>query len=316
MKNSGLRFMEQTNSNSLFTDMPIQARLCLLFFGALPVWSLLVMPLPHVLAADHGLLIGFVNAAAHFILPILLSIAIIKRSYVVLPFFLLECVALLTHTLLNPTGLPLSLQLTRVVLLAVGSLFGIALANRDFLYPLLSRSGRRWRASPRLALNARLDLYLGQKMVASVLMEDCSLTGMGIIIAAESLPKDLRTQQRSSALTVRYRSAAGTTEVPVRIVWAREHPAFIRMGMQALDGEAMVRLLESIRPPRSTWKFRHQLAVGWTKSGLRRAAFGSWLVAMALGVALPSCRPATATLNSSGELEPSSNAEILAPSQE
>ena len=108
---------------------------------------------------------------SYCLMPLLLCYAIAVKHYLFLPFYLVQCAALIAHSIGSAQILPSDIVATRLILIGMMVYVGIIFGNKDFFYPFLTkkhRSLRRFAPSPgrfrllctlsgsRLRLNLRL----------------------------------------------------------------------------------------------------------------------------------------------------------------
>lgn len=271
--------------------MPLQTKVCLLFFTSMPLWALASVIWQHSGAPLSSLrAIELVTMATYGLCPWLISLSIWRRSMLLLPLFLAQCALLCIHTFMNPTEAHANLQFIRWLVLIVASISGFLLVNRDFLYPLLSKNRRRWRVAPRFSASAQIEIYNAQQLITLASVIDCSKSGLGLLLPRDTAEHELRPVDGSTRIHIRYHQGSKTFEVPVRLVWSQDQSTHLRIGFQALSSEAMSELFTILKesPPKHSWSTKIMLM--WSKKHLRRAAFLIWIASLGLAFGLPSCQ--------------------------
>lgn len=277
-----------TVAKSLKT-LPTPLILLVALCPVLPVASLFTVPLTKLLYYGPGEF--FLTVTSYWVLPLTIAFFAVRRNFVIIPAFYLECCLLLTHTLLNRDLSVPDLQLVRFGLLGTMTLFTLVFLNKDVLYPLLAGSQRAWRAAPRLYTNVPMLLwYHNESTKLPIVVHNCSMTGIGISALKERFRPILEGKNDLGSFVIHVGYGSKNWMLTVQLVRTREELATVYAGMRVLNTEVMhdfMNEVENMLPAQKT--LRSLVSHYWVRRGFRHAVLALWAVSMMSLLMIPGC---------------------------
>jgi hypothetical protein len=266
-----------------FRGLPLSLKVMLITMALVPGFAYFFVNWPDA---------GFnywVVLITYFVFPPVLVFCILIQNILFLPFALLEGLGFVTHSIALPENPDTNLQVIRYVLVAVMTLAGALIINRDILFPFMTKGKRKFRGAQRIYGNLKLKLKTEQKSV-SVLLENCSYSGFGVSGRNDSLAKLLKEKTKGSQVSVVYKDKGTSFEIPCELVWQGTQGPVRAVGLRSLDSglaETLFHIVcDSQASPRSLTKLLTHL---WVKSAFRRATLLAWTISMVGALAVPAC---------------------------
>jgi hypothetical protein len=268
--------------------MPAPLLILFCVFLLLPFWSLTFVELPWDIYARGDALASGVVAFAYFLGPLLILITTALRSIAFLPMLVVECLALILHTVLNFQNQTVEFQSLRYVLLGAMAASGIFVFNRDTLYPFMSKNARFWRRSQRIATNAKLHLLIEDQR-HPVMLQDISLTGMGLIGTSPEVLAILKDTGKDDRLLFSIRQEGEDLRLESKLSWSTGHGDTRQFGVRVADSAVMAKVIGGLNLNSGGSKFSQFVVKNWAKSGFRRAVLSVWGLTLAGSFGVPAC---------------------------
>jgi len=259
---------------------------------SIPLVSLSYLTGPRQLLINDGFWPTLLIALGYWILPLAIAAAAISREFSVVPLFLLECVLLLTHSIVNLHHLPQELQLVRYLSL-LGALlwFALIFLTKDSLYPLLAGNHRAWRLAPRLYASIPLQVWLpndfGHRV--SVVMNNCSITGMGFEMSLENFERFFGHKKALGAFILFIGHGEKTWMLNARISRIHPHGDHVFLGMEIFDSKVMRSFIDDLFLKMPAGTVRGGFARIFIRSGVQQAAIALWGLSLFGFFLIPSC---------------------------
>lgn len=229
-----------------FKKMPRTIQVIFLVFLAIPPGSVFLFDSPftaHSLTEWRPILF----IATYWALPALICYAILVKHYLFLPVYLLQCVALVLHSIFNPKAMPTDFLIMRFVLVVLMMYIGVMFSNRDFLYPFITKQARYWRRSPRMPVTFAITL-MGDRPEHRIpaTMENCSSSGMAVTIDPKHWNSFIQKKEQGETMKTVLRWAGREHTVGVRIAWISKGET-MRLGFRAIDEDTMGEFTEWVQ---------------------------------------------------------------------
>lgn len=267
-----------------FDALPRSFQVLLVLFLLVPIWSTMVVGSPLATALD-GRAAGWFALVAYWIGPFALSLALARRSHLVVFAFMAECVAMLAHTLSTDVADSAAYTVARGLMIACVAGLGLAFLSRDVAIPFIAGGKRGFRGATRLRSNSSLRLTTASGKEIAAEMEDCSLAGMAFAAAATD---DMPHLARGDRISLEVKTERGRHVVDGRIEWCARDDLFLRVGVSTGDVETMAAVIDGVTL-RAVSVHRRSLMKLATKASHSRTAFATWLLAFAGTIGVPAC---------------------------
>lgn len=269
----------------IFARLPPPIFVLFVVFLVIPFASIFILGSPWQVFGIAGFWKGTIIALTYWILPPLLCYAILFKHHLFLPFYLLECMALLLHSTVFRQLLALDLLILRYVLIALMVYVGVTFANKDFLQPFLTRRLRYWRRSSRVAVN--YPILIGdsrQKLEIPARIENCSDIGMAISVAKQHLDRFPKPKNSGHELLCDLHWPKGRRSLSAEIIWTSDLPASRLFGLSVEDTKTMGEFLVWIR---NESNFTSPLKPVILEHQMRHTGFILWILFILISFALP-----------------------------
>jgi hypothetical protein len=282
-----------TSVGSLFMMQDIHrlpAPLLILFcvFLILPFWSLTFVELPWETFARGDALGAGVVFFAYFLGPVLILVTTALSSITFLPIFVVECLTLILHTIFNFQNQTVEFQFLRLVLLGAMAASGILVFNRDTLYPFMSKSTRLWRRSKRIATNVKMYLAVGDQR-HSVMMQDISLTGIGLIGSSPEVLAALKEAGKNGSLVFSIQQGGLERILEGKLTWSTGCGDTRQFGVKVADDNVMAMVIGGLKLNSGASKFSQFVVKNWARTGFRRSILSVWGLTLAGSFGVPAC---------------------------
>ncbi len=222
--------------------LPIPLLVVFWTFLTLPIVSMTYLPGPGALLEQEGFWIAALAAIGCWGLPLIIAVAASTRDFSVVPLFLVECVILLVQNVLNIHHLTLEAQNFRYFLL-LGALtwFALVFLTKDSLYPLLAGNSRPWRLAPRLYASVPLEIWHpdDRSKHISVMLDNCSVTGMGMILEREKFEQFFGPKETLGAFILYMGHGDASWMLSTKIIRMEERDGKIFLGVEVFNTSAM-----------------------------------------------------------------------------
>lgn len=223
-----------------------------------------------------------VFSISHWVMPLLLCYAIISRHHLFLPLYLLQCLALGVQSF-SYTHLVSDILIIRLFLIGMMVYVGILFANRDFLYPFLTRQDRRWRKHPRIELCRSIELQSpDEKWNIPATLKNYSASGMAIFVNEKQ--SELLKMKQGDTVVATVRTRAGTSSVSAQIAWIS--PQY-RLGLQALDPTLMSALAMLLQSESESRVLSQNARTSVLQYQMKASGFFLWVFCIFLAFGIP-----------------------------
>lgn len=257
-------------------------------FLFVPAFSLVFHGSPATLVNNYGWGQSILIWTAYWVLPWSLCAAILVRRFLFLPFYMLQCIALIAHCMVFDNNLPTDLLLMRYALIGCMAYIGMQFANKDFLYPFLTKTRRFWRKARRFDVNVPLEILGDKGQRISANMENCSATGLCIKVTCDRAMKTLRKKRKGDRLVTVIKLGLVEKKITSDIAWFFDYGEHISIGLRVINVDDMVSLVTEITGLKDTT----YSPVTTSQSHLleydvRQTAFFLWMLFIALSFGMP-----------------------------
>lgn len=233
--------------------------------------SLLSLPGWYLLAATSVYCVG----------PLVLSALLVMRQRSFLVLFALWGFFLIAMAFESPKELPRAFVIVHTTYAISMVVTALVFINRDLLLPLMFTNSRPWRLAPRVKLNQRVELYLpGLSQNLSLMIEDCSLTGIAAFAGADALERMIHDSLVDEEGTLICTVGQSVVEMPVRCVWQSAAAGTFRVGLEGQNAPLMATLYRALMPPSEQQTLVDRLRIAFGGVALRRAL--NYFLALAL----------------------------------
>lgn len=213
--------------------------------------------------------------------PWLVAFFLIRRQRAFLYTFGGWGLVLIAMAFAAPSGLPLAFVVVHTTFAMTMVTTALVLINRDLLLPLMFPARRGWRLAPRVPTNQRAKLFIPRlQREATVMMEDCSLTGMAAYGPEDALEEALEATIRGEPIVLNCVIARQNFDVTMFCMWQSRAAGIVRIGLKAQDPSAMEALFEALKPVQAERSIPRRLRETWGGPTLRRAL--NYVLAVAL----------------------------------
>ena len=235
---------------TLFAPLPKCLKMIFAIFLAIPFVSI-----PFVLSDSHSNGIGsaywlILTLLTYGVVPFFLCFTILIKHYLFLPAYILQVVVLIIHCSIYDHHSQGDIQMLHFFIFGWMAYIGIHLANKDFLAPFLTKHHRYWRRAFRFPLHLEISLLSeqdkGEKLPA--VMDNCSATGIGIVIERDHLPPILQEAPRKQKILVEIQWGGQTHILPFEVMWSNEDGLLQEIGLHALDTDSMFDFVAAVVP--------------------------------------------------------------------
>ena len=258
-------------------------------FLVVPLTSLTFHPMPWDIWYSEGPLSALLVTVTYWIAPVCLCYAIASRKFLFLPVYILQCVALVVHTVHFGNRLPLDLLLVRYILVGCMTYIGFQFANKDFLYPFLTKSRRFWRKARRFDIQLDMEIIPDKgKERITARMENCSVTGLCIRVLSSESKGLLKQTKKGGTLAVTVPFRGKEFKFNGDVVWIFDYGDFLTVGLRVSSGDSMVDFVTEVTGSRQTTarpvsKYQAELL----EYDVRQTAFVLWLLFIMLSFGMP-----------------------------
>ena len=267
-------------------ELPHGLTVMLVVYGALPVLSFAMLPIiERDWQAGHVWGLGFYGLI-FWILPILMIWSLLRRSPLVVAFFVASCITNIAYSYAYlPMASDASYEVLRWVFIMIVLVGGAVILRLDHLIPFLTGRERYWRKSVRVRTERLVTLVGLGKENSSVVLKNVSKTGFCIAGFSESMQIDPSLNELPLSLAI----ADHTFTISSQVVWqSTKHDQAI-LGLHALDQKAMALLFEFCSARQAAHGTVDMILRSYLTSGVRRAFVSLWGLASTLSVIIPSC---------------------------
>lgn len=268
--------------------MPTSVLVMFGVFLVTPFLSLTFIELPWVVYAQEGTGRASLVVLTYWLGPLLLCYSILIKHHLFVPFYLLQCVALLAHSITYSNKLPLDIALARYVLIGFMAYIGVFFGNKDFLTPFLTKNFRMWRKHPRFRVSFEIHL-VGDKpeMKIPALLENCSATGMAVSIEKKLVNSFVKKKQERDALGVLLRWQGQEFTLQGTIVWLSDSEATRAVGLHLGKSEALTRFVAWVKHELAYEARMLHASSPVLEHDVQQTALILWVLFIALSFGLP-----------------------------
>ncbi len=268
--------------------MPLPVLVMFLVFLFTPFLSLTFIQQPWSFAAHHGALRTFAILAAYWIFPLALAYSLAFRRYLFLPLYGMQVLALLTHSFLNSSEIPLDMALARYVLIVFMGYIGFFFGNKDFLYPLLTSDFRIWRKTRRIRVNYEIHL-LGERPEHRVpaRIRDLSAGGLAVGLDTRHHETFVKRKDTGDQIIAMVRWAGIQREFPAQIMWANFKDGVRYFGLQVDEKHGLNEFVKWIHNEINIEKKLLRASAPIFEHDVHETALAYWVLFVVLSFGLP-----------------------------
>lgn len=268
--------------------MPLPVLVMFFVFLLTPFLSLTFIQKPWSLVAHHGMARTIAILAAYWIFPLTLAYSLAFRRYLFLPFYGLQVVALLAHSILNASEIPLDMALARYILIGFMGYIGFFFGNKDFLYPLLTSDFRIWRKTRRIRVNYEIHL-LGERPEHRVpaRIRDLSAGGLAVGLDTRHHETFVKRKDTGDAITAMVRWGGREREFPAQIMWAKFEEGIRYFGLQVDEKHELNQFVQWIKNEIQIEKKLLRTSAPIFEHDVHETALAYWVLFVVLSFGLP-----------------------------
>lgn len=260
-----------------------------LVFLLVPVTSLAFHDLPWRMYDMFGGWPTFVVGLTYWVCPWLLCFAVLFRRFLFMPFYFLQCFALVLHSLVFGASLTFELQLIRYALVGWMFYIGFLFVNKDLFYPFMAKSRRFWRRARRFNVKVEVGIARsgnGERKIVGV-VQNCSATGMGVRMDKSRCEGLLDNSKRGDHFRLFIDFEGLCFDMPADLMWLFDYGEFWSLGLQTLDSKMMIEFLTA-----ALGKERRVSGGNWSQlqlleQGVGQGAYILWMIFIGLSFGLP-----------------------------
>lgn len=239
--------------------------------AVVPFWALSFLPPPWG-ELDH------LTRYAFYFGPWLVVASVFARTTLLLPAFLIECMALGSQV-----------DGARAGVVVVMTILGVVLTREDMLFPLLQKRLRGFRSTNRLRVSEKAYIVPPEGRSLPAMIENVSVTGLGLSGPEGTLGALIR--DRGQGGTIRMELPVGPQKllVDATIVWFRFTPPLVQLGVTVAQQTTMERFLAGLSARPVSRGRPSRFANLWARSSVRRTAMVLWIASLMGAFGSPAC---------------------------
>jgi hypothetical protein len=223
----------------------------------------------------------------YFVCPLAIVATVLFRNIFFLPFSIVQGVGLLLM-IIDQADHGGATPMIRLFVFIGMAISGVMVFNHDTLFPFQQKGQRFWRRSTRLSANTKLDLCLPDSQdTVAVVVQDCSLTGVGIFTSCEEEAPYLDGLAHGDPIQLVYKTISKNIAITGQICWRNKAEGIRQYGVAIPDAKSMERLIKEVRfysgdSPLSTWLIKN-----WMNSQFRNSLTAVWAFTLAASLMWP-----------------------------
>ena len=271
---------------SRIKNLPGPLIFMIMVFLVTPFISLVYLPSPIGLFQKFALIEAILLLLTYWIVPVILVGTMIGQSFTALILLILQAFLLIVTAILNLEMLVSDAKIIRILSILVMTVAGWVILSQDLLFPFLTDGHRFWRRHKRIHGNRLMTLLGANQDRYKVMLNDVSLSGMGITVPKEA-ELYLSESKPGDELEFEIRERELSCIIKTNLVWKKSLGPVVQVGVMASDKELMEKVQKTVKYLAKTSRWQTAINHLWARAHFRQFVYGMWILSVIATFALP-----------------------------